>query len=66
MAELISRVLFSILFTLILVPVMCVVSAPYILVRGLFESGGYWTSVHRGFKSLIKRTLEFGPDFLQP
>lgn len=66
MAEIISRVLFSVVFTLILVPATCVVAALYILVRGLFESDGYWRSIGSGFKRVVKRTFEFGPDFLQP
>lgn len=66
MLEIIGRVLFGVVAALILVPVMCVAAAPYILIRGFFRSGGYWKNVRAGFKGIIKRTLDFGPDFLQP
>jgi hypothetical protein len=66
MADVVVRFLFAVVFTLILVPVMCVVTAPYILVRAWFRPDGYWTSVASGFRGVVKRTLDFGPDFLQP
>jgi len=66
MGEIVSRLLFALVFALLLVPMMCVVTAPYILFRSFFGSNGYWRKVRSAFRKVIQGTLDFGTTFLQP
>jgi len=66
MAEIVSRVLFSVFLTLVVTPICLLVFAPWILIRASVEDGSYWKVVRRKYMDLIRTCLNFGTDFNQP
>ncbi len=66
MSDVVPRTYVRLVLAFALVPIMCVVAAPYILLRAFFAVDGYWRSVGSAFRKVIGGTLDFGTTFVQP
>jgi len=66
MVEIVSRVLFSILLTVVVTPICLLVFTPWILIRAYRDDACSWQVVGRMYLDLIRKCLNFGTDFIQP
>jgi hypothetical protein len=66
MAEIVSRFLFSVLLTVVVMPICLLVFTPWILIRAYFDDARFRQVAKRMYLDLIRKCLNFGTDFIQP
>lgn len=66
MAEVVARMLLSIVLTTLVTTVVVLVAAPFVFIKAARENGSYLRNVGDGYRELIRRCYDFGTTFIQP
>ena len=61
--EVLFRFVWGLLFTVILVPLVCALATPWICIRAVSDSGLFWTNVWRRYGEVARNCLEWGVVF---